>query len=1181
MKKNTSQPQPEPGTTARTSRPAWALLRGLLLLLAAFTAVSVQAQSIRFRPVLIRVTVPANNAAGNSVLITNFVSLNGINGSGASLNVSGLPAGASAILTNTTVTASGEVDFVVNATNIPEGVYTFSLNGSAFDTNGAPVTNYILFTLQSGFIWNGLANAAVNGAGNWADSTKWLGSAAANVPGPSDDVIFTDVGAQTNAFRDAPTYSYLVNSLITSDLSIGTLRFAQTNSATKSHVIQISDGKTLTINGNNAFTFLRDYMPSTSLQPMSVALIGTNATLVISNRTGNVALLADNNAPGSSTFQNMNALELTGLGRFNVEVNRIGLGDYQLYPNYDNLSGSNSINGGGIPKNYAAMLNLGRTNVIRAQYVDPNNFTNSVRRDYSLTLGNNERSGTSSNPQYTLNLGITNAFLVDSICFGHASLSSLVQFQPIFATNYNCTVLLRGTNGDRVSMLAASDIGQGDASMSSGSNDKGTINFAGGKLDALVDRMYLSRDRINSSGQNAQTTLILSKGTLDVNTAILGYQAEGNHTNTAYCEATVIVTNTATFKVNNEMVLGYTTADPLDPTANDTAGNNGTWGRLLLGPGGTNLINRITCGGLSKTSTNEANQLISMTTGARLFLTNTIGTVDAPLNLLSLTNGSGITLVNLSGTGPEIFVHTVATTGSGANANVINVASISGVTSFPYTNSVISYVNPTTAAFTVGTLPSGMVGRIQPGVSGSTIDLVIDTNVPETLVWRGTVNNIWDVTTSNWVSQASGLPARWVDGDFAVFDDTGSNSSITLAVDVFPGQSISTPGILVNSSTVNYSFNNQSAEGIRGSATLQKSGASTLTMNNLVNENAVVVTGGALAGNATIGNTVLQAGTTMTGFTGTINGGLDCSNAVVSVSTAVNGSLILRAGGLTNSGTITGTANLGAGSYLNNIGTMNVTVPWSVPTNAVLANNGTIVQTGPAGGNFGLTIDAGGTLLGTGKITLGPNTAGSDARVTLNGNLMIGNNLNEIASVTIATRLDFNAGSTTTFDVDLSNTNDVILLTDGFLQGKVNFGQNRSLGGTLIINRLGAVPFTSSSVLYLFDLTSNSPDNTAPAKPEVTPAPGPGLVWDISNMLTNLTLAVTGPPTLVSSTTSTNITFSWPSQYTGWRLTSQTNSLDVGLSTNWFTVSGSFSSNSIVVPIDPTNGAVFYRLSYP
>ncbi len=50
---------------------------------------------------------------------------------------------------------------------------------------------------------------------------------------------------------------------------------------------------------------------------------------------------------------------------------------------------------------------------------------------------------------------------------------------------------------------------------------------------------------------------------------------------------------------------------------------------------------------------------------------------------------------------------------------------------------------------------------------------------------------------------------------------------------------------------------------------------------------------------------------------------------------------------------------------------------------------------------------------------------------------------------------------------------------------------------------------------------------------------------------------------------------SWPAP--GGRLQAQTN----GLGANWITVPGSSATNHVVVPIDPANGSVFYRLAVP
>ena len=54
---------------------------------------------------------------------------------------------------------------------------------------------------------------------------------------------------------------------------------------------------------------------------------------------------------------------------------------------------------------------------------------------------------------------------------------------------------------------------------------------------------------------------------------------------------------------------------------------------------------------------------------------------------------------------------------------------------------------------------------------------------------------------------------------------------------------------------------------------------------------------------------------------------------------------------------------------------------------------------------------------------------------------------------------------------------------------------------------------------------------------------------------------------------------SWP--VAGGRLETQTNSPGAGISASWVTVTGSTTTNRVVVPIDPANGSVFYRLALP
>jgi hypothetical protein len=74
-----------------------------------------------------------------------------------------------------------------------------------------------------------------------------------------------------------------------------------------------------------------------------------------------------------------------------------------------------------------------------------------------------------------------------------------------------------------------------------------------------------------------------------------------------------------------------------------------------------------------------------------------------------------------------------------------------------------------------------------------------------------------------------------------------------------------------------------------------------------------------------------------------------------------------------------------------------------------------------------------------------------------------------------------------------------------------------------------------------------------------------------SEVATNITFAVTG---------TNSLQISWPADHIGWTLQVQTNDATTGLGDNWQDVAGSTTTNQMQVPVDPANGAVFYRLVY-
>ena len=96
---------------------------------------------------------------------------------------------------------------------------------------------------------------------------------------------------------------------------------------------------------------------------------------------------------------------------------------------------------------------------------------------------------------------------------------------------------------------------------------------------------------------------------------------------------------------------------------------------------------------------------------------------------------------------------------------------------------------------------------------------------------------------------------------------------------------------------------------------------------------------------------------------------------------------------------------------------------------------------------------------------------------------------------------------------------------------------------------------------------------------------GAGVQWTNNLALDGSVIA--GPALPTVPTTPTNLTYgisggsltiSWPANYAGWDL--QSNSVSVSASSAWFTVPGSDATNQLFLNIDQTKTGVFYRPSY-
>lgn len=1201
-------------TTHYQAASAWLRALSLLLLaaVAALFTAPVFAQDVNFaKPSAVRVTVPLNTT--NTTVITNIVEIAEVT-SDVVLDISGLPAGASYALSTNNLQTNADLAITIYTTNIAQGEYTFSLNA----TGGA--TNNLLFVLQAGYVWAGAGQLA---AANWTNNTSWQGGSNPTND-PAADVIFGSVGAQTNLFANGITFT---NILLDQSMTVGSLRFAQgafTNSETTNttyHHVRLANNVTLSVTGTKGFRLLRDYLGydvgdgATLLADRTGGIFvsgGAGSRLVVTNAAADFALLYDGDTGTARKFLNMSNLLF-----FSAAVNRMGLGEYQLYPNYYNYVASNGM-ADGIPRRFTATVYLARTNFITAGFKGPDNYTNELTRAYAISYQNSQRFGVGSSVENFIFFGTTNRILADSICLvgaNHANGNNgFIKFNPGFN---NSGAVFRGTNGtNRMTLFAvADDGGPGEAS----SNVKATVDFAanGGFVDILADTLIVSRDRtLISSNQtpNVQGDLTIGRGLVDVNTMILGYQEHDGKTNwTAiggaqpylnYCQGRLIVTNGGTVKVNGLLTLGYT-ADS-NPTA--VAQQYSTHGRLTIHPGSTLIASNIVVDGgpfnydpdLYSTPRTD---FISVNSGT-LIVTNSVGAAPGrALNELSLNSATNVIFVNPSRT--NFIVKTLVT--SGSTPSVLRVVGLTGVSSFPAQIPVIKYTtagSPFLAADVsamTGTYP-GLQGYVLNNTANGTIDLYLTTNAPKTLLWTGSVNDRWDNSTANWIPLGGGSATSFSIGDIVVFDDTSTRTNVDVFEQVVPNQAA--VGVTISNNVRQYTFSGAGA--VTGTGSLRKQGSNLLTL-NATKEGGVLVAEGTLEGTGTIG-TVTVFSNAVVNYSGNINGGLNSTGAVTIASGGqINGPTTIAAGWLNNVGTISTTPGsfVFTSGNLTNSGTMNIAnATYAVNAGSTFANFGTV-------NHLNNRVNLSGFMFGTGTFA-DPNgglVQTIDGRVDIRpatGVLSPGATpIGSIGTLTVSTRFDISGANnggfgTLLIEVDKAHaqTNDIIA---------VDFWNN--MQGRIIITNInpGAGLFANGDVFHILQNNNGfefqNPADTAGDHPIMEPpVPGPGLQWDLSEFRYFGKIKVRNTPMVWRGNVNGNwdiSTANWLSSITytngagalfddsvgagattvsltgvvapaGYTITTN---IDVGVSTNLFT-NGVVASPGIVV----SNSAVNYTL---
>jgi autotransporter-associated beta strand protein len=1112
---------------------------------AVLTVSSASAQAIRFRMGQVRVTVPINS--GNSTTITNLVNLTGV--TNADLSVSGLPAGASAVLTDTngvvvtTVTTDTNLWLTVNTTNIAEGIYTFSLNASGQDTNGAPVANDVLLVLQAAHLWKGANGLALGVSNAWSTASSWLGG----VPGVGNDVVFTDLDAQTNIFASGFAFT---NSTVDANITIGSLRFSQTgvtnaiaadpadSAAPRSHTLRISPGVTLSITGTNGLSLMRDYVDDIQVlnRPMFVNIVGgAGSKLVVSNANANFGVVL-----GNQSFTGHSLLNSSNLENMVVFGSRFGVAEYQFFPNYRNYNDLNQFNDS--PRRFTVDIFLPRTNVVTAIWKDPDNYNNELTRTYAMSYQNSEVFGVGSQTTSLFYLGQSNAFFLDSVCFVRSATGGgTIRFNPNYA---NATAIFRSTNGGRLSVFTVSDDGGTNGTQS---NVKATVDFASGNgsVDLLVDRLYVSRDRtmIASNGTpNVQGDVTFGRGIVDANTVILGFQEHSNKVDWTtiggaqpylnYCQGRMVLTNGGTFRVNGNLTLGFTA----DTNPEGSAQQYNTYGQITVYTNTFLMVsNLIVDGGLNFTSATARRNDITLNQGSTMIISNTIGGAPGlPLDDLIMNGATNVMFVDPART--NILVRNLQT--PGVTPSVIKIASLTGVSSYPAQIPLISY--QTAAPFIVANvtaLGAGFSGYVLDNQPNKTVDVYITTNPPNNLIWRGNVSSDWDTTTKNWVTAVGGIQTNFSIGDSVTFDDSSSVNNINVVGSVVPGQSGN--GVTVNS-THNYNFSGAFGATIAGTSLLVKQGSGNLDI-EVVKQGPVVLSAGVLTGGGTIGATTIFSNATLN-FSGFINGGLTSTgNVFIANSATVFGPVALRGGVFSNSGIVSNTpiALAVSGTVLitnTASGTMYVAGgSWDVPFGCTLANFGTI-------NNLAGRLNFEGLFFGTGSV-LDPDSGlitGIDGRLSANplaiwspGATPSGS----IGTMNIGARVDLNNTPNTApfgvaellIEVDFNNpqTNDMVLAD------KWN-----NITGMILMTNINPVAgsFASGQVFQIFANNNgsgfvNTIDVNGTYPTMWPPVPAPGLQWGLGDFRAFGTISVTNPTYVWNG----NINGNWDTNTANWK----------------------------------------------
>lgn len=1002
-------------------------------------------------------------------------------------------------------------------------------------SNDAP--NHVLYvvvsSVGSGIVWTGTNSISpnlwdLNTTINWLigeQPTEYIET----VP-PGDAVTFNDLGSGLVLLSNTASPARVtINNAAVDYTFQGS---GQINSA--SGLTKVGDG-TVTMNVPGT------YGNATVLSNGTFS-IGANQT--VANLTGNSTVTASTGSPiltVNNSSDTTYAGNISGIGT----LTKTGNGVLTL-PGSNSVSLNVFVRAGTLTLDSGSFTSGGHVSVAQG---GTENGTLTLQGTANFAGSSDFNVGDVGSSVGTLNIQDNASLTVNAFYIGSANAAGSTASGTVYQTGGTVTVgtanfAIGGRNettsigGVGVYHLSGGTVNAGGG-IRLGAGGVGTLTQTGGTMDVSGDvniaRYVGGTGTYNFDGgtlrANRVTSSSLANATMNFNGGVLIARQDSTTFLQSLTQANVrnggVVVDTATFNVTINLSLQHSSID----------GDNAIDGGLTKRGAGTLTLAEsystytgptvVTGGELRVLPNSVAASLNSLTlTNGALGLALNGGGATYSATDLKLGGNSALTLNydQVSGTPNTALNVSGGVTATGLTTiNVLGYGwAVDQITLVDYTGAPLANLDN----FTLGALPYGVSATLSNNTANTSIDLVITAVSP--LPWIPLVLNDVLGTSSfnagnNWLDfNAPSIGNGYFTRGFTLRSPADSNPH------TFEGAVLSVdPG---------------------GQLLLKGTDGQIVTINDLRLNGGLVVYGVSTSDNFI--ETLAGAVTLQTGFTSlmAVNGSAGASETLnVTAPIGGGGHLQINNGSSGNQGTVLLAAN---NTYSGNT----IVVAGTLLVNGLNASPAVTV-------NNSATLGGAGTLGGTVNVQPGGRLAP--------GVLARGALPNAIGTLTAGGAATISGAVVMKLDREASPN------SDKFVAPAITV----NAGATLTVANIGAAPLAAGDTFTVFSTPVGAFTTvTLPALPDAN------LAWT-NKLAVDGTIAVIGTSTINPNPTDIavtvaggNLTLSWPQDHTGWTLQVQTNSISVGLSTNWFDVPGSTTTNSVTLPVSPDHDAVFYRM---